>query len=110
MVFDQEMESPSGGVPGETFLRRMCSAVCVEKIPGANISSSEPFIYAKYVVSTIEVSLLRNIKKTKAKRKISVMHGQFIQVQKKLRACDELENEACKEKHCIESRSCIGDK
>lgn len=92
MVFDQEMESPSGGVPGETFLRTMCSAVCVEKIPGANISSSEPFIYAKYIVSTTEVSLLRNIKKTKAKRKISVMHGQFIQVQKKLRACDELEN------------------
>lgn len=91
MVFDQEMESPSCVVPGETFLSRMCSAVCVEKIPGANISSSEPFTSAQYVVSTTEVSYLRNIKKTKVNKKISVMCGQFVQVQKKLTACGELE-------------------
>lgn len=32
-----------------------------------------------------------NIKKTKVRKKISVMREQFIQVQKKLTACDELE-------------------
>lgn len=63
MVFGQEMESPSGGVPGETLPRRTCAATCEGKIPGVNISSSESLalFYAQDVVSTTEVSFLRKI-------------------------------------------------
>jgi len=59
------MESPSRGVPGETLPRRTCTAMCGGKIPGANISSSEPLalFYTEDVVSTTEVSYLRKIPK-----------------------------------------------
>ena len=65
VVFGQEMESPSRGVPGETLPRRTCTAMCGGKIPGANISSSEPLalFYTEDVVSTTEVSYLRKIPK-----------------------------------------------
>lgn len=65
MVFGQEMESPSGAVPGETLLKRPCAAMCGEKIPGANISSSEPLalFYAQDIVSATGVSFLRSIPK-----------------------------------------------
>lgn len=95
MVFGQEMESPSGGVLGETLPRRTCAAMCRENILGVNISSSEPLalFYAQMIHKRCcfyhRGFTLKTDSKKKVKKKISAMHGhQSIQAQKKLTACD----------------------
>lgn len=66
MVFGQEIESPSDGVPGETFPRRTCAAMYRGKILGVDISSSEHLVllYSQGVVSTPEDSFLKTAKKS----------------------------------------------
>lgn len=73
-MFGQEIESPSGGVPGETFPRRTCAAMYRGKIPGVNISSSEHLVLFTRHCIYPRGFILKDSKK-ELKKKISAVYG-----------------------------------